>query len=78
VEKTLEEVAIFSIMDDDELQEVLTKINKRESFKSMEILDLLRQILHWRSMFESEKKNVQFLIKMRDKYKNEVEKMKKA
>lgn len=53
MEKVLEDVRIYGIWEDEELQEKLDKINNK-SITEDEVGDLLRQVLHWRSQYRHE------------------------
>lgn len=67
MEKTLKDVSIFSIMKDDELQTVLDRINQKDTFKTSEVHDLLRQILHWRFQYRHERKLLKRTIESRNR-----------
>lgn len=43
-------------MEEEELQEFLNKTNAGETFSPEEVQDLLRQVLHWKSQYNHEKK----------------------
>lgn len=63
----LDDLVVYHIMEEDELQGVLDKINKGETFSSKEVLKLLRQVIHWKELCKEEQERVKFLIQLRNK-----------
>lgn len=76
MEKVLEDVRIYGIWEDEELQDKLDKINNK-SITEDEVGDLLRQVLHWRSQFRHENESHKINIKYRNLYKSRLDELNK-
>ena len=76
MEKVLEDVRIYGIWEDEELQEKLDKINNK-SITEDEVGDLLRQVLHWPSQFSHENESHKTTIKYRNLYKRRLDELNK-